>query len=50
MTELEILLEELCSNFMLIHRYPYLDEDRSQAIAMEKRLKDLLKSTRHDAG
>lgn len=36
------LLEELNNNFMLLNKYPYLDEDRSEAREMEARIKKLV--------
>lgn len=41
--DLEDLLEEVTRDYMLIHQYPYLDEDRSRARAMEKQLQAALK-------
>lgn len=41
--DLEDLLEAVTRDYMLIHQYPYLDEDRSKAMAMEKQLQAALK-------
>lgn len=37
------LLEEISNDFMLLAYYPYLDEDRSNAMEMERRIKEFLK-------
>lgn len=41
--EARLILEEIKDQFILLRYYPYLDQDRSEARAMENRIAEFLK-------